>query len=120
MTPSDPPGEPPSGGVPRATDPTSTGQITGPVPMTGPIAAGRARSQTLFGEDGPFRRFIKRWGFPLFVLFVVVLGRSVLLPFVFAGLIAYILAPVVRWMSEREDGTRRMPRGVAIIICYLI
>ena len=41
------------------------------------------------------RRFLARWGFPLFVILVVILGREVLLPFVFAGLIAYILAPVV-------------------------
>jgi predicted PurR-regulated permease PerM len=40
----------------------------------------------------------------------------VLLPFVFAALIAYILAPVIRWMTERKDGTRRMPRGLAIVI----
>jgi predicted PurR-regulated permease PerM len=88
-------------------------------PMSGP-SRGRTVTQSLFAEDSTFRRFIRRWGFPLFVLLIVFLGRSVLLPFVFAGLIAYILAPVVRWMSERKDGTRRMPRGVAIIICYLI
>jgi predicted PurR-regulated permease PerM len=44
----------------------------------------------------------------------------VLLPFVFAGLIAYILSPIVRRMSEREDGTRRMPRGLAILVCYIV
>lgn len=66
------------------------------------------------------RRFISRWGFSLFVVLVVILGREVLLPFVFAGLIAYILAPVVRWMADRRNGTRRMPRGLAIVICYLV
>jgi predicted PurR-regulated permease PerM len=66
------------------------------------------------------RRFVVRWGFPLFILLVLVIGREVLLPFVFAGLIAYILAPVVRWMADRADGTRRMPRGVAIVMCYLV
>jgi predicted PurR-regulated permease PerM len=74
----------------------------------------------LFGEGGPTRRFLSRWGFPLFLLFVAYIGRSVLLPFVFAGLIAYILAPVVRWMSERNDGSRRMPRGLAIVMCYIV
>lgn len=48
------------------------------------------------------------------------LARHVLLPFVFALLIAYILAPVVQRMSARADGTRRMPRGLSIIICYII
>src|SRR6185369_1212637 len=48
------------------------------------------------------------------------LGREVLLPFVFAGIIAYILAPVVRLMADRANGTHRMPRGVAIVMCYLV
>lgn len=110
----------------------STGQVTGPIggPSTGglpplpggvpPVPPGRSRSTTLFGDDGPIRRFLKRWGFPLFILLIVFWGRSVLLPFVFAALIAYILAPIVRWMSERPNGTRRMPRGLAIVICYLV
>lgn len=126
MTPPDPPGEPPRGSDPSGTGPippsgsastTGTGTITQQLAAT---TSGRARSTTLFGNDGPVRQFLKRWGFPLFVLLIIFLGRAVLLPFVFAGLIAYILAPIIRRMSERGDGTRRMPRGLAIIICYLI
>ncbi|HEV7555635.1 MAG TPA: AI-2E family transporter [Kofleriaceae bacterium] len=105
----DPPGEPPSAGVPQS----SSGPATGPV-------SGRARSTTWFGQDSPSRRFLSRWGFPLFVLVIVILGRGVLLPFVFASLIAYILAPVIDWMSQREDGKKRMPRGLAIILCYIV
>jgi predicted PurR-regulated permease PerM len=118
--PSDPPGEPPSGGVPRATDPSHGGTVTGSItqPISGSTA--RSRSQTWFGEGGALRRFVTRWGFPLFVLLVLILGREVLLPFVFAGLIAYILTPVVHWMADRKDGTRRMPRGLAIVMCYLV
>ena len=84
-------------------DPTSTGPITPPP-----------------GPRGPVTRFLSRWGLPLFALVVLVWAHQVLLPFIFAALIAYILAPIVRWMSERDDGTRRMPRGLAIIICYLV
>ncbi len=69
---------------------------------------------------GPIRTFLARWGLPLFVLLVLVLARTVLLTFIFAALIAYILAPVVRWMTERRDGGRRMPRGLAIVLCYLV
>ncbi|MEO8701660.1 MAG: AI-2E family transporter [Kofleriaceae bacterium] len=123
MPPPDPPGEPPptpppvgggepSGGVPRTTDPV----ITGATPTT----TARTRSQTLFGAENPVWRFIKRWGFPLFILLIVIWGRSVLLPFVFAALIAYVLAPVVQWMSVRKNGTTRMPRGAAILLCYLV
>jgi predicted PurR-regulated permease PerM len=112
MTPADPPGEPPSGGVPRTTDPA-------PPTASGPVTA-RSRTGTLFAPGGPVRQFLMRWGFPLFVVLVLFLGREVLLPFVFAFLIAYILAPVVRRMSERKDGTRRMPRGLAIVLCYIV
>ncbi len=111
---SEPTDGPPSSGVPDAPLSGSTSMPSAP--------PRRKRSTTLLGlsEDHPILRFLSRWGFPLFVLVIVVLGRRVLLPFVFATLIAYILAPVIRWMTERKDGTRRMPRGLAIIICYLI
>src|SRR6185503_16589614 len=70
--------------------------------------------------EAPSRRFLSRWGLPLFVVFILFLGRAVLLPFVFAGLIAYIMAPIVQRMSERKNGSRRMPRGLAIVICYIV
>lgn len=95
---------------------TVTGAIT--QPLSGPVP--RSRSQSWFGEGGAPRRFVTRWGFPLFVVLILFLGREVLLPFVFAGLIAYILEPVVHRMADRSDGTRRMPRGLAIVMCYLV
>jgi predicted PurR-regulated permease PerM len=96
------------------------GTVTGSIsqPISGPVT--RSRSLAWFGEGGAMWRFATRWGFPLFVLLILFLGREVLLPFVFAGLIAYILAPVVHWMADRSDGTRRMPRGLAIVACYLV
>jgi len=103
MTPDDPPGDVPSGGIPS--------------PTTGPT---RSRSTTWFGVESQSRRFLSRWGFPLFVLLILFLGREVLLPFVFASLIAYILAPVIARMTEKPGGGQRMPRGLAIIICYLV
>ncbi|MDB4954096.1 MAG: hypothetical protein JWO36_1665 [Myxococcales bacterium] len=112
MTPSDTP--PPSEGVPRSID-------TGPIGSTGPnLGSTRSKRDTWFGEGAPARRFLQRWGFPLFLVFILVLGHAVLLPFVFASLIAYILAPIVLRMSQRKNGTRRMPRGLAIIICYIV
>ena len=55
--------------------------------------SGRTKRDTWFGEGTPARRFLSRWGFTLFVVLVLVLGHAVLLPFIFASLIAYILAP---------------------------
>jgi predicted PurR-regulated permease PerM len=93
---------------------------SGPIPtVTDPVVVGPVR-RTLLGPGGPVRTFLRRWGFPLFVVLILFLGRRVLLPFIFAGLVAYILAPVIRWMAHRKDGTTRMPRGLAIIICYII
>lgn len=126
MTPIETSGEPPSGGAQRASDPSigagqgadaaAGGTVSGAI--AGAVA--RSRSQTWFGEGGTLRRFVTRWGFPLFVLLILFLARDVLLPFVFAGLIAYILTPIVHWMVDRPDGTRRMPRGLAIVACYLV
>jgi len=76
------------------------------------------RARSAFGPGGWFRRLAKLWGFLGFCIFVLVLARHVVLPFVFALLVTYILAPVIRRLSVRADGDKRMPRGVAILICY--
>jgi len=88
--------------------------------FTGLPTRARGARDTWFGENAPSRRFLGRWGFPLFVILMIFLGRKVLLPFIFAFLIAYVLAPVVKRMSERKNGTHRMPRSLAIIICYIV
>jgi predicted PurR-regulated permease PerM len=62
------------------------------------------------------RQFAAVWGFALFLLFVVLLFRAVILPFVLGILLAYILSPVVRRLSS---GKRGMPRWAAIIVCYV-
>jgi predicted PurR-regulated permease PerM len=66
-----------------------------------------------------FRRFAKLWGFALFVLLLAWFFRDVLLPFIFACVLAYILAPVVNRLSRWRIGRRTMPRGMAVILCYL-
>jgi predicted PurR-regulated permease PerM len=111
----EPPGEPPSGGGdPSAGVPRPIDQV-----KSAPTITARTRSQTLFSQDNPVWRFVKRWGFALAIVLIVIWGHAVLLPFIFAALVAYILAPVVKWMTDRKDGTRRMPRAVAIILCYI-
>ena len=81
----------------------------------------RGRRDTWFGDSrGSVLRFLGRWAFVVFIIFIAVIGRQVLLPFVFAGLIAYILAPIIDRMTKRANGTRRMPRGLAIIMCYIV
>jgi predicted PurR-regulated permease PerM len=67
-----------------------------------------------------FRRFARLWGFVLFFVVLAYLFREVLLPFVFAVLIAYILAPYVTRLSRLHVGKRHLPRGVSVLICYAV
>src|SRR5579859_4403085 len=61
-----------------------------------------------------------RWRRPVFLsisaalaLAVAIAAREVMLPFVLAGVIAYVLAPLVAWVERH-----RMPRGAAILLVY--
>jgi predicted PurR-regulated permease PerM len=114
-----------SAGLPPATpfDPTTTtGSMDRPfdVEPTSPGGGGGSRSRSAFGPGGWGRRMAKLWGFLGFCILVLILARHVVLPFVFALLVAYIFAPIVNRMSRAPDGRRRMPRGLAIILCYLV
>jgi predicted PurR-regulated permease PerM len=48
-------------------------------------------------------------------VFIIVLAHSVLLPFVLALLIAYVLTPAVAWVE-----TKRVSRPLAIILVYIV
>src|SRR4051794_22954095 len=49
------------------------------------------------------------------VIAVIALAHSVLLPFVLALVIAYVLAPAVAWVERK-----RVPRALAIILVYVV
>ena len=68
---------------------------------------------------GGFRRFAKLWGFALFCVFVVYFFRDVALPFVFAILVAYVLAPLVDRMARLRVAGRPFPRGLAVVLLYI-
>ena len=65
------------------------------------------------------RQFAKLWGFALFCILIVYIFREVALPFLFAILVAYILAPLVARFSRVRIGARPFPRWAAVIILYL-
>lgn len=78
-----------------------------------------------FPTGGPppteWKRFLRRWGFFAFIIVVAYWFREVLLPFVLALTVAYILAPPVNRLSRIRLGrTRTLPRGAAVLICYLV
>jgi predicted PurR-regulated permease PerM len=65
------------------------------------------------------RQFAKLWGFALFCIFVVYFFREVALPFLFAILVAYILAPLVDKLASYRIGGRPFPRALAVILLYI-
>jgi predicted PurR-regulated permease PerM len=65
------------------------------------------------------KRFAKLWGFALFCVFVVYIFRAVVLPFIFAILVAYILAPLVDRLAKFKVAGRPLPRGAAVILIYI-
>ncbi len=67
----------------------------------------------------PRRRafFLGFWG--AVALAALFLFRSVLLPFFLAVVVAYVLAPVVRWLERRKVGAKNIPRWVSVVLVYL-
>lgn len=65
------------------------------------------------------RRLWALWGFAAFCVIVVVLFHQVVLPFILALLLAYVLAPVVARLSRLTVRGIALSRGGAVIICYL-
>jgi len=76
----------------------------------GPPEQARRRPDTILGV---LRRFGRLWGFLAFTVAVVIMFRGIVLPFVFAMLLAYLLAPVVARMQPRVG------RVVAVILLYV-
>lgn len=60
------------------------------------------------------RRFSRLLAFLLALLILFVAFRSILLPFVFATLVAYTLSPLIRRFGPRVGG-----RGIAVALVYL-
>lgn len=50
---------------------------------------------------------------------ILVVVREVLLPFLLAFALAYVIAPPVRWLSGRQIAGRTIPRWAAVIALYL-
>lgn len=69
------------------------------------------RPDTLFTT---MRRFGRLWGYLIFILVVAFVFRDTLLPFVFAFLMVYLLAPVVARLQPK------MGRVLAVILCYVV
>lgn len=60
------------------------------------------------------RRFWRLWGFAVFMVVVLVIFREIVLPFIFAVLLAYLLAPLVRRLAPYVG------RGGSVIVLYTV
>ena len=61
--------------------------------------------------------FFLIWG--LVFMAALIVFRGVLLPFLLAVVVAYVLAPVVRLVEKVKLGARTLPRWVAVVVVYL-
>lgn len=69
-----------------------------------------SRRRELLGAIG---HFLRLWGFLLFPVLLAILFREVIVPFIFAFALAYLMAPVINRMQVR------LGRVLSVIICYL-
>ena len=59
-------------------------------------------------------------GAAMVVAVLLYLGRSALTPFIVGALIVYLLDPAVTWVARIRLGTWTVPRGLAVLVVYLI
>lgn len=71
------------------------------------------------GPGSRLRRRIFLFGFLLLAIVVLALARAVLLPFLLAIVVAYVLSPVVDSAERRRPFGRRLPRWVIVVLLYL-
>jgi predicted PurR-regulated permease PerM len=96
----------------RASGDESAAAAAGPV-----LASFESRG----GRFQVLSKFWTLWGFALFCLAVVLAFRAVVLPFLIAILVAYILAPVVEWLTAgRQLLGRPVPRAAGVLACYAV
>ena len=96
-------------------EPRPTGPI---VPEMEDGAAGKlGRGETFWSW---FRSTARLWGFLGFILIVLIIFRKVVLPFMLAALVTYVLAPVLRALCQIRIGGRHFPRPVWLISLYML
>ncbi len=72
-------------------------------------------------KKGP-RKWRRFWGFALLIavfLLVSSLFRHILIPFILALIVVYLIEPIVSRLNKLHVGKRRLPRWAAVVIVYL-
>ncbi|MCC6746520.1 MAG: AI-2E family transporter [Deltaproteobacteria bacterium] len=86
----------------------------------GDANAAAAAAAARLGFWAWFRETARLWGFLAFVLLVLVVFRQVVLPFVLAVLVTYVLSPVLSFLGRWKIGGRALPRFAWLIVLYLV
>jgi predicted PurR-regulated permease PerM len=71
------------------------------------------------GPGSRLRRRVFLFGFLLLTIVVLVIARAVLLPFLFAIVVAYVLSPVVDAAERRRPFGRTLPRWAVVVMLYV-
>jgi len=71
------------------------------------------------GPGSRLRRRVFLFGFLLLTIVVVALARAVLLPFLLAIVVAYVLSPVVDAAERRRPFGRQLPRWAIVVVLYV-
>jgi predicted PurR-regulated permease PerM len=81
-----------------------------------PVEAGAEFTSTMFSS-------LREFGLPLATLLamfiIVITFRKILLPFVLACALVYLMEPIVGFIGRRPDKPKGLPRWVAVILVYL-
>jgi len=94
-----------------------------PVPVAPIESAGAAAPPSPAAEPPRARRFVKhlpRAGLIVFMLAIIALCYSILMPFLLAVFFAYLIYPVVSRIERIRVANRHAPRWLAVITVYAI
>lgn len=111
-----------SGAFERPSD-LSDPSIDRPLPMRNRIAQ-TFREQLTVEAGGQVISNLREVAFPLGALLgllvLVITFRSILLPFIFAVALVFLMEPIVSRLSRNPTKPRGLPRWVAVILVYLV
>ena len=86
---------------------------------TGSVTPNHDPDMPAAGPGSRLRRRIFLLGFLLLAIVVVALARGVLLPFLLAIVVAYVLSPVVDGAARRRPFGRQLPRWMIVVLLYV-
>jgi predicted PurR-regulated permease PerM len=65
-----------------------------------------------------FRQTARLWGFLGFIIFILFTFRSVILPFLLALLVAYVLSPLIKWLNQLQVKGQTLPRFFWVLLIF--